>query len=67
MTPEELTRRRAEVEAHLDRSRFQPHPDGYICRCGLLDHCVCVWDWPELVIAEQGETIRELRRRLEQR
>ena len=55
-----LAELRDEVEVNLDRSMFTPHPDGYICRCGIVESCVCPSTWPELVAAEQGATIREL-------
>lgn len=32
--------------ADLDTSTFQPHPDGYICRCGMPERCVCRYDFP---------------------
>lgn len=66
MSPEErLAELRDEAEVNLDRSMFAPHPDGYTCRCGIVESCVCPSTWPDLVAAEQGAARREERAALQ--
>ena len=51
--------------SNLDSSMFTRHPDGYICRCGLPDHCACPTDFPEAVVADLSARIRELEEAIE--
>ena len=44
----------------LDSSMFVKHPDGYTCRCGLPQYCVCPSDFPKWVIADLAQRVREL-------
>ena len=47
--------------SNLDASMFTRHPDGYICRCGLPEHCVCPTDFPEAVVADFAAELKRLR------
>jgi len=50
----------------LDASMFTRHPDGYICRCGLPEHCVCPTDFPEAVVADLAAELKRLRDGIEE-
>ena len=45
----------------LDHAMFAPHPDGYICRCGLTSSCVCPSDFPRHVMADLFAEVERLR------
>ena len=55
----------------LDASMFAPHPNGYLCRCGMVhlgkpESCTCPSDFPEAVISDLAARIARLERVLRQ-